>query len=350
MPEPRFRKICLKAKDFDGGIGHEVFVAHERLSPGDGLRYGQTSSPKETVAVGGDGSKASQVRTGFELDESFFSSQRCRRQHWLWITGMWEHYRFLSHEFVYLDSTMPTCGHFRIVVNDTVVLDDKVFFWNYRHWRFWPWFELPVAESAFGLGANSVLFENLTRPFAEGIPQQIRQFFPSGFHDADPDARSESAVLDIPDEIGRNTVFNLSEIQIVTRDFSDLQVLSTPEVVKVGQPFLVEVFATREHTLKLGLDKSVKLLSSKRLKPGRNQLFFQVTEPCGNTVITAKSKDTGDSLSSSIRQAVSSPDGQFLLGHTIGGHLTAFPLRHNYKTAIELFSDTNQGQSARLAH
>jgi len=335
--EPRYTKVILKAKDFEGGAGKSAFAAHEKLSVKlSGLQYGQTSSSRDVVSVAGAGKSGSMIKAEFELDEDFFSTPACSRQHMINLCGMWDHYRFLPGFCDHLYQLMPTIAHFRISVNNTAVFDGQVYYWNYRRWRFWPHLEVAVDEAAFRKGKNVLTFENLTPPF------EVKPIASHGQHTSAEKLR-ELAKL-IPPEIPANSTFNLSDLLILTRDMNDLGVLNSPAVVQVGEPFLVEVFATQEHRLECQPTDHIELLSSTTLQPGRNKLFFKITSAGTNIELKVRSKSNASVLSAVITQAVQVPEAsKFLLGHILGGHLTAFPVGHQYNHEVELFRDTCQG-------
>lgn len=327
--EPVFDKIVLQAPDFTGGSGHMTFQAHERFNDRPGLANGQSSDARPAVALAGAPGPGAPATCRFRVPSGFFATPLSHRQHELWITGMWDHYRFLAAEWDNLHSHMATCGHFRIAINDAVVFDSQVFFWNCRQWRFWPCFEVAVPETVFQPGMNTLTFQNFTKPFGRDFPGELRNFLPN---------RSEEP----PREITENTTFHLATVQVATRHLDDFLVLNAPRVVRVGQPFMVEVYATADHELDHPRDSPVQWLSPPRLSPGRNPLRFRIDAPTGPFAVTGTAAG-GERFSVTIDQAVAvDAAGDFLCGHIVG-NFSAFPLDHDYGRAVELFRDTGQG-------
>lgn len=334
--EPQFRKVVLAAKDFSAGAGKSVFASHERFGAEPGLRGGQTSTAREVVSVAGAGKAGSAVRAEFEVGEDFFSTPTCTREHTFVIRGMWDHCRYLDEHCNQLYQMMPTIGRFRIKINDKVVFDGEVYFWHYRQWRFWPRLELPIDESAFQPGKNVLEFANLTPPF------EIKPIASHGQHCTNEELQAQAKL--IPPEIPANSTYNLSDLEIQTRDLADLGILNSPEVVPVGEEFLVEVFATQGHELEFEANEYLEPISQAKLQPGRNKLFFTITKAGTNIEIKAGSKSAAGELSVIVSQAVAVESrGEFLLGHILGGHLTVFPVGHDYRQEVELFRDTGQG-------
>lgn len=332
--EPRFAKVPLVAKNFVGGVAKQVFSAKEILETADGTEYSSISVPRDVVSIPGDAAQGNSAKTTFRLGDDFFGGPDVSRHHMLWICGMWDLYKQLAFKYSALHKTMPTFGKFRITINGTVAFDDYVFFWNYRRWKFWPCVTIDVPENLFKPGMNTLVFENRTRPFLEDVPEYYKPYSnqPGGI-----------AADDIPAQIKNNTLFHLSSIHVVTRTFNDLEVMNSPSVVNVANRFAVELFATRKHDMELRLSDGIKALKVPSVRQGRNIFFFRADESGSDLSIAFHSRTTGRHSSVIIKWATSAPAGAFLLGHILGGHLSALPINHDYRHLVELFRDTRQG-------
>lgn len=332
--EPGFKKVSFLAKDFSGGLGKSFFSAKEIFENVDGIELSSISVPREVISLAGCGTAGNSAEVTFSLGDNFFSKDDVHCRHMLWLCGMWDYYKELSLEFAWLNKTMPAFGSFRISVNGKVAFDDYVYFWNYRRWKFWPCVMIDADESLFRRGKNILRIENLTRPFMENVPEYYKPFIKQS---------CGLRVGQIPDEIKNNTTFHVSNINIVTRGFADMAVLNFPDVVNVGDKFSVEVFASRKHEIEFDVPAELKLTCNKKLSPGRNVLSFQAMKPGAKINVAMKSKTTGRTSSFTVSQSISAPREKFLLGHMLGGHLSAFAVNHDYKFFTDFFRDARQG-------
>ena len=339
--EPKFDTLTLHAGEFSGGVGHKEFKAHERWSADSGISWGQTSASREVISVAGLDVPGNAAAVEFSLEEGFFSTGERSREHVIRLCGMWDNYRNLDHECAIIAKIMPTFGTFRIILNDKPIYNDRVYYWNIRQWRFWPTWELGVDENVFNKGHNRLTVENLTPPFLENIPDYLTAVL-----DMEEVATASNR---LPRTTLHDTTFNLSNIDILTRSYSDFEVINSPSVVNVGEPFVVEVYATRAYQLAFQLDETTTVLSESALSVGRNRLRFTVDRPATNVSIAATSMEGSGSFRALVNQAIAlDHQNDFLLGHMIGGHNSAFPvtadvLRDNYRRLIEVFIDTGQG-------
>ena len=333
--EPTYERLIIPAGRFAGGIGHKTFRSHERLAPGPGLACGQTSPARDVISVAGRGGQGSSASAEFDVPPAMLPGDRSDAETMLRIGGMWDFQAALDERFVQLGRQMPTFGYFRILLNDRVVFDGPVYYWNVRQWRFWPSVELPISADAIKPGCNTIVFENHTPPFDQGVPDEILRYLPAD--------QIEKAAA-VPADIRQNTTFNLSDVQILCRHLADLQLLNAPTVVRVGERFLVEVYCRGRHDLDRELDPRLELLGEPRLASGRNKLFFRIGEPAADIRGRLISRQTGAACELEIRHAVASDDAdELLLGHILGGHLTAFAVGHHYRHLVEQFRDAQQG-------
>lgn len=330
--EPLWHQVDLCSENFTGGSGRQVFQAHERLLPLDGLKGGQSSSPKHVLTLGGPTSQGNSVQTTFELDEDLLPGKDQSTQVILRIRGMWDHMRNLGLEFGHLFKKMPTFGWFKATINDETVLDNRVYFWNYRQWRFWPCIEFPIEPKVLRPGLNRLTLMNQTEPFFQNIPKEYRTL---GM-DITPGA--------VSGEICDNVDYHLSDVQLLVRQLDDLEVLNGPDIVRCNEPFRIEIHATRPHDLNIVLPPNVECRSVPSLTPGRNTLWFKIIRPGIDVQIQGISRSTGKRFSFQCRQAVeTSEQTPFLLGHILGGHLTTFVIPHHYRFWVDLFRDSGQG-------
>lgn len=363
-----YKRLSLPASTFTGGTGTGTFSSHERFRPGTGLKGAQTSQSRAVVTVGGRGTPKNQIRARFVVTPDFLPSAERRCSYIVRLQGMWDYQRCLGPEFATMHRHLPTFGHFRVAINGTTIFDGRVFYWSYRQWRFWPAAELPLdmlqpdtlqpdtplrgtppgpppviaPPNTFPLreGENELVFENHTGPFPEEIPDHYRALVGIPQGETEPVEPRE-----IPPETRNNTTFHLSDIHLLCRANRDMEVLNAPRYARMHEPFPVELYSFEPGTLLADDVPEGISIEAGPIARGRNTVFITAGKPaCDGTARLAR--NDGSAVELTLPTVVGPREGdEFLLGHIIGGHLSAFPVGHSYAYIAEQFRDSRQGNT-----
>ena len=154
--------LSLPCADFTGGLGHRRFQPSEFLGVfGDRSERVHRGGELPVISLAGGGGTGSSVTAEVELPDGPRSGFA---RHELWLRGQWNHQEHLRGEDIKLGAIMPTFGWFQVRLDEVVVFDGPVLFWNYRQWHFWPRWSLRVPAEALQPGRRRLTIVNRTPP------------------------------------------------------------------------------------------------------------------------------------------------------------------------------------------
>lgn len=145
------------------------------------------------------------------------------------INGMWDIYADLPFEMIKCANLMETTGIFRVRLNDSIIFDGPLSFWNYRRWRFWPSIDIQFSPERLRSGDNTFSIANKTKRFAKLDPSAnlADSYFTNvKYHVSDVqivvmDAKAPEKVLDLPDDTFLGHIIGGHEIvQCENEDYS----------------------------------------------------------------------------------------------------------------------------------
>jgi len=177
------KKAVILAAAMSGGP-KRFFRGHEKIGERDNL-----SSSRKCIRLAHNS-----VRGTFEWPHDPDGATTLFR-----VRGMWDMYKSIP--ITFMNSVdMKTWADFEIVLNGTQIFKKVVQYANYRHWRFWPAFDFVFPSECLKQGRNEFIIRNRTRPFRV-LP---------------------SATMTIPCELSQNTVYQISDVQVLALSESRL--------------------------------------------------------------------------------------------------------------------------------
>jgi len=311
-------KLIISSSEIKGGIKKGPFRGVEFYS-----KYPNISEERNCIWIAGGSRKGNEVRAKFKLPFTPRNDGDCLDSFILRIRGMYDFFKHLPWDksHVQLNQTLYLKGRFKISINNQFVFNDYVYFNGCRYWRFWPSIEFDVPSKILRKGLNTIVIENLTRPFKKK-------------YDLVPNNT-------ITAETANNTRFVISDIHIIKNSVEDFSVTYCPEYVQVGERFYMEIYALQDHDINVLFPRSISLLSANTniLKKGRPKIYFKALTPDSNVVISIESKNKRKKSQTCIKSVVKTPAG-FIpkIGHAVGNVQA-----RNIIKQIEKIRDYHQG-------
>lgn len=179
------KSIVLSADQLSGG-SVSLFRGLEIVTP-DGRD--NVSATRLCIELG-----KNEVRGNFVYRPGVYDEKAVFR-----IRGMWDMYREMPLEMANLTSKINTTGNFEVILNDKVIYNGDITFWNYRCWRFWPAIDLSFSLSLLTEGNNAFTIRNHTSAFAKLKPD-----------------------MSFPESYLTNVKYQVSDVQILLSSASEI--------------------------------------------------------------------------------------------------------------------------------